>query len=287
MTKNNPSTKKTKTKSGHEKHRERLRSRRRITHREAVKAAARLRTDEHGKRYVIRFSLSERVEHILLMISFTVLGMTGLMQRYAGTAVGDFLLSMIGGIEITRQLHHIFALMFFLEAIYHFGAFIYGLFVYKRWGKIWPTFDDFRHFWEMMLLNLGISKKHPNFGRFTFEEKIEYWALIWGVLVMGITGVMQWFPVFTTQWLPGSTIPVARALHSLEAVLAVLAILIWHLYHTLIKTVNKSIFTGVMTEEEMLKEHPTELKYLKQAAAALDRQKQQNQTEEEKNKDVE
>jgi formate dehydrogenase gamma subunit len=269
MSKNKPVIKTAKAKPVQKKRRVR-----RITHRDALEAAARLRRDARGKRYVIRFSLAERIEHIVLMISFTMLGITGLLQRYAGTAVGSLLLEITGGIEINRQLHHIFALIFFLETVYHFGVFLYRLFVYKRWGKIWPNYEDFLHFGQMMLLNLGLSKKHPQFGRFTFEEKVEYWALIWGVLLMGVTGVMQWFPAFITRWLPGSTIPVARALHSWEAVLAVLAILTWHLYHTVVKTVNKSIFTGIMTEAEMLEEHPAELKYLEQAAAALNRKTQ-------------
>lgn len=272
MTKNKPSLKNTKTKSSSPKRDAGKRTSRRISRRDAIEAAARLKMDVDGNRYVIRFSLSERIEHILLIISFTMLGLTGLLQRYASTAIGSFLLTVMGGIEIARQLHHIFAVLFFLETVYHFSIFFYGLFVYKRWGNLWPKMEDFHHFGQMIRLNLGLSKEHPYFDRYTFEEKMEYWALIWGVLVMGITGVMQWFPVFVTRWLPGSSIPIARAFHSWEAVLAVLAILTWHMYHTVVKTMNKSIFNGIMTEEEMLAEHPAELKYLEQAAAALKKQ---------------
>ncbi|NOY98288.1 MAG: hypothetical protein GXP40_03650 [Chloroflexi bacterium] len=272
MTKNKPSSTKTKVKPSPKTRTPHKRVLRRISHREAVEAAARLRTDAQANRYVIRFSRAQRIEHLLLMLSFTMLALTGLPQRYANTAIGSLLLELLGGIETARQIHHIFAAMFFLETVYHVGSFLYGLLFFKRWGSMWPTWDDFRHFVQMMRLNLGISKEHPYFGRYTFEEKLEYWALVWGVLVMGITGVMQWFPVLITRWLPGSAIPVARAFHSWEALLAVLAILIWHMYHTLIKTVNKSIFTGIMTEKEMLEEHPAELKYLERAAAALERQ---------------
>ena len=244
-----------------------------VSHREAAEAAARIKTDAQGNRYVVRFSVAERIEHALLIISFTMLGLTGLLQRYADTALGELLLKAMGGIDVARQLHHIFAVMFFLEAVYHVGIFLYNLIVYRRIGSLWPNFEDIRHFGQVMRLNLGLSKEHPDFGRFNFEEKVEYWALIWGTVVMGLTGVMQWFPAFVTRWLPGSSIPVARVLHSLEAVLAVLAILIWHMYHTVVKTVNKSIFTGIMTEEEMLEEHPAELKYLERATAALQKYK--------------
>lgn len=263
----------------------RKRSQRIISNREAIEAAARLKTDFQGNRYVIRFTVAERLEHVLLIISFTLLGLTGLLQRYADTRSGELLLKFMGGIDIARQIHHIFAAVFFLEAVYHVGIFLYNLVVYRRIGSLWPEFEDIRHFMQVMRLNLGLSKEHPNFGRFNFEEKVEYWALIWGTVVMGITGVMQWFPAFVTRWLPGSSIPVARALHSLEAVLAVLAILIWHLYHTVIKTVNKSIFTGTMTEKEMLEEHPAELRYLEQASAALWKQKEKPETTNKKTED--
>jgi hypothetical protein len=87
---------------------------------------------------------------------------------------------------------------------------------------------------------------------------------------MGMTGLMQWFPVAATYYLPGGTIPVARAFHKWEAILAVLAILTWHMYHTVIKKLNTSIFTGVMTIEDMEEEHPQELAYLEAASAAVD-----------------
>ncbi len=248
------------------------RTMRRISRQEAIEAASRLRTDAQGRRYVIRFNLSQRVEHLLLLISFTMLALTGLPQRYANTALGGLFLSLLGGIETARQVHHIFAAVFFLLTVYHVGVFLYGVIFYGRWGSMWPTRDDFRHFVQMMRLNLGLSDEHPRFGRYTFEEKVEYWALVWGTLVMGITGVMQWFPTLVTRWLPGAAIPIARAFHSWEALLAVLAILTWHMYHTVIKTFNKSIFTGIMSEEEMLEEHPAELAYLEMAAAALRKQ---------------
>jgi hypothetical protein len=122
----------------------------------------------------------------------------------------------------------------------------------------------------MMLLNTGRSKKHPKFDRYTFEEKAEYWALVWGTVAMGVTGIMQWFPVLTTQYLPGWAIPMGRALHRWEAILAVLAIVTWHFYHAVLKKVNTSIFTGHMSIADMEEEHPLELAYLEMAAEYVD-----------------
>ncbi len=104
MTKNNPSVENKKTKSSQMKRGAGKRAKRRISRRDAIDAAARLKTDAQGNRYVIRFSLAERIEHILLIISFTMLGITGLLQRYASGAIGSLLLRAMGGIEIARQL---------------------------------------------------------------------------------------------------------------------------------------------------------------------------------------
>ncbi len=242
---------------------------RRVTRRQLVEAASRLRVDVNGNPYVVRFSPSQRIEHLLLIISFTMLALTGLPQRYADTGVGMLLLRLFGGIETARQVHHTFALLFALEAAYHLGVFAYDVIIKRQWSDMMPRRSDLEHFTQMIRYNLGKADKRPYFGRYTFEEKAEYWALVWGTAVMGITGVMQWFPTIVTRWLPGSAIPVARAFHSWEAVLAVAAILVWHTYHVVIKTRNKSIFTGIMSIEEMEEEHPAELEYIRWAAAVL------------------
>ena len=100
-------------------------------------------------------------------------------------------------------------------------------------------------------------------GRYTFEEKMEYWAFVWGAAVMGATGFMMWNPITATKFLPGEFVPAAKAAHGGEAVLAVLAIIIWHMYGVHIKRLNKAMFTGMQTEEEMLHEHPLELTDIK------------------------
>jgi hypothetical protein len=96
-----------------------------------------------------------------------------------------------------------------------------------------------------------LEKEAPKQGFYTFEEKFEYWALIWGTILMGVTGFMLWNPVFVAKYLPGSWIPVAKAAHGNEALLAVLAVLLWHMYHVFIKHFNKSMYTGYMSREEM------------------------------------
>ena len=107
--------------------------------------------------------------------------------------------------------------------------------------------------------NLGFTKTKPRMGRYTFAEKAEYWALIWGGIVMGITGFMLWNPIVTTKYLPGVFIPAAKAAHGGEAVLAVLAILVWHFYHVHFKRWNSSMINGKMPRHAMEDEHGIEL----------------------------
>jgi len=96
---------------------------------------------------------------------------------------------------------------------------------------------------------------------------MEYWAFVWGTIIMGLTGFMMWNPLSATKILPGEVIPAAKAAHGGEALLAVLAIIIWHMYGVHIKRFNKAMFTGKMSEAEMLHEHPLELADIKAGIA--------------------
>jgi cytochrome b subunit of formate dehydrogenase len=130
-----------------------------------------------------------------------------------------------------------------------------------------PSLQDIKDGWQALLHNLGFAKSFPQMGRYTFEEKMEYWAFVWGAVVMGATGFMMWNPITATQYLPGEFVPAAKAAHGGEAVLAVLAIIIWHMYGVHIKRFNKAMFDGKMTEEDMLHEHPLELADIKAGIA--------------------
>lgn len=240
-----------------------------IYYREALEAARRLVHTSSGDQYVVRFFLGQRIEHLILIISFTTLAITGLAQTYYDTILGNLTLTVFGGIDSSRQIHHVAAFIFGIQSIYHLGNFLEDLFVRRYITRMLPAWNDITDLMQMLKFNVGLAKKQPLFDRYNFEEKAEYWALVWGTLVMGITGLMQLFPRLVTEIFPGWVIPVGRTLHRWEAILAVLAILTWHVYHTMIKTRNFSIFTGKMTIEQMEEEHPLELMYLEEASRAL------------------
>jgi len=238
-----------------------------ITRSEATEAANRLRVSPDGDRYVIRFFLTQRVEYLILLVSFTILGITGLSQTFYDTMIGDQILNFFGGIDSIRQVHRAFAILLGILSINHVLMFLFNPVSYRQISKFWPNWSDLEHFFQAIKLNLGLSEQRPRFDRYTFEEKIDYWALALGTVILGVTGLIQWFPMLATEFLPGWAIPTARALHKWQAILTVLVIMTWHFYHVFLKTFNTSIFTGVMTIKKMKEEHPAELLYLERAAA--------------------
>ncbi len=207
----------------------------------------------------LRFNVSDRLEHWGQMLSFTILGLTGLVQKFSSSPLAVDVIAALGGIENVRVVHRVAASIMMLGAIYHLGAVGYKLYVKRARPSMLPTLRDVRVAWETLLYNLGRKDSRPLEGHYTFGEKFEYWAFVWGAVIMGLTGFMLWNPISTTRFLPGVVIPAAKAAHSAEALLAVLAIVIWHFYHVHIKHLNKSMFSGYLSEEEMREEHPLEL----------------------------
>ena len=214
-------------------------------------------------RKYLRFSISDRIEHWIQMVSFTILGLTGLIQKFSNVKISQTIVSLLGGVESVRIIHRGATIALMVGVIYHLGTTGYKFFVKRTRLSMLPTINDVKAAWESFLFNLGIKGNKPQQGRFTFDEKFEYWAFIWGTVIMGFTGFMLWNPIATTRFLPGDFIPAAKAAHGGEAILAVLAIIVWHFYNVHIKHLNKSMFTGYISEEEMLEEHPKEMADIK------------------------
>lgn len=227
--------------------------------RAALELASRVKVQTDGSLMFVRFTPVEIVEHWVLLFSFLTLGLTGILQRYSAiNVVGWSINSLFGGVDSLRAIHHFAAVVFIVVAIYHAGRIVYMWFVKHQIGAMIPDMKDGFNLLDMFRHNLGLIKRRPRFDRFTVEEKLEYWALIWGTAVMILTGLMQWFPTITTRFLPGQAIPIARLAHSMEAVLALLSIAMWHMYHTTFKEHNRSIFSGLMSEHDMRENHPLE-----------------------------
>jgi cytochrome b subunit of formate dehydrogenase len=211
-----------------------------------------------------RFSVSQRIEHVVSMVSFTVLAVTGLPQKFPAAPLSEGTIALFRGIEGTRVIHRWAAVILVAASIYHVVAVLYRRIVKGKALSLVPGWKDATDVWDTIRYDLGLTRVRPQYPRYSFGEKAEYWAFVWGTLVMAVTGFILWNPISTARLLPGQVIPAAKAAHGGEALLAVLAIILWHFYHVHVKTLNKSMFTGRLTAHQMAEEHGAELAALEQ-----------------------
>jgi cytochrome b subunit of formate dehydrogenase len=214
--------------------------------------------DSKPKTYT-RFDKVQSIQHIVFLISFSVLGITGLPQKYMLSPISMGFFNLFGGIENVRLIHHTSAIVMMIVSLFHVLELLYRVFVLRTPISMIPWINDLKHVYDDVLYYIGRRKHKAYYGRYSYAEKAEYLAVLWGTVVMGLTGFMMWNPISTLRFLPGEAVPAAKAAHGGEAVLAVLAIILWHFYHVHIKHFNKSIFTGKLSREEMKHEHPAEL----------------------------
>jgi cytochrome b subunit of formate dehydrogenase len=212
--------------------------------------------------YFIRFAFSQRVEHLVLMFSFIVLAITGLAQRFYTVGWAEWIILNLGGIDYTRFVHRAFGLLFTLSAVYHLGYLSYSIFRRHSKPSMLPSLNDFRDIIALLKRSFGFTNQLPQFGRFDYRQKFEYWGIIFGSSIMIITGFILAYPVVVTNILPGQLVAAAGEAHGNEAMLAVMTIIIWHLYDVIFKPgifpADTSIFTGKISRKRMLEEHPLE-----------------------------
>ena len=225
-----------------------------------------------GHRLYLRMSLGERVQHGLLLVSFSTLVFTGFALKFpdAWWVVPIRSISPMM-FDIRGIAHRVAGLLMIVASLYH----VYYVFFTPR-GKqllrdMLPEWNDLTGVVGVMKYNLGISSAKPQFGRFSYVEKAEYWALIWGTIVMAVTGFILWFDNTFIGLLTKVGWDVARTIHYYEAWLATLAIIVWHFYFVIFNPetypLNLAFWKGTLTEEEMREEHPLELEQIKHREA--------------------
>ena len=145
--------------------REELSSRRNRAERRAGSEGGKAMSEQ--KRF-LRFGIARRIEHLVLILSFTTLAVTGLVQKYAMVGVSDFIIKLLGGIETTRVIHHTAAAIFMVEAVYHLIVLGYKLYIQRAQASMMPGFKDVRDVIQAVAFNLGLTKDPPKMGRYNF-----------------------------------------------------------------------------------------------------------------------
>ena len=177
--------------------------------------------------WVVRMTPSQRWQHLILLTSFFVLVVTGFALKYPDS----WFAGLLGLGERWRSIiHRIAGVLLIADGIYHVLYVAFTADGRRLICDLFPTLKDATDAWGTMLYYLGFRKEKPKFGRFNYAEKAEYWALVWGTALMAVTGIMLWAKVSVGNMLARWWLDAATAVHFYEAILATLAILVWHFY---------------------------------------------------------
>jgi formate dehydrogenase gamma subunit len=220
------------------------------------------------KRSIVRLSANQRGQHWLLLTSFIVLVLSGFALQYPDS----WLAWLLGSSEFLRRIiHRVAAVVMLVVGTYH----VLYLALSKE-GRLWvkdmlPRLKDVKDLIGNFSYYLGVTRRKPKIARFGYAEKAEYWAVVWGTIIMGLTGLMIWFKIGVFGFLPRWWVDIALAVHFYEAVLATLAIIVWHFYQVIfdpdVYPINFAFIDGRVSEELYKEEHELAYEQMKQQAA--------------------
>lgn len=221
-----------------------------------------------------RFDAFSRFLHFLVIISFLSLALTGMVIKFSSVVAFQEVSKFLGGYVVTGFIHRIAALITFLYFFLHIGYLIkkrfqeYKSFMHMLKGdhSLLPQMQDLRDFAATIKWFVGKGPR-PSYGRWTYWEKFDYFAVFWGVAVIGLSGLILWFPeFFTSLGIPGSVINIATIIHSDEALLAAGFIFTYHFYNTHFRPdkfpMDPVIFTGCIPVDEFKYDRPREFEEL-------------------------
>jgi formate dehydrogenase gamma subunit len=207
-------------------------------------------------RTVERMNPRQRVQHWLMLSSFILLAISGFALKYPDSPMAW----LLGNEAIRRVSHRVAAIVMVAVSLWHFVYLLSTKEGRRLFLDFLPTMQDARNVKENLFFYLGWSKQEPKFGRFTYGEKAEYLALVWGTFLMTVTGFLMWFKVQAGAWFTGASVDIATAVHFYEAILAVLAIIVWHFYQVMfdpdVYPLDWTFWDGKVSLERAQHHHP-------------------------------
>jgi len=229
--------------------------------------------EERGKHgpYIRRFNAMNISMHIVIITTFLLLALTGLPLKFHSAPWAQTLIGLLGGLDFARVIHRLAAIGTFGYMAFHVGNVFIRWLVRKEKGMFWgpnsmtPQPQDVRAFLGNIRYFLYMGER-PVGDRWTYWEKFDYLAVFWGVMIIGLSGLMLWFPTFFTSFLPGWVLNAAHVIHADEALLATGFIFIFHFFHTHLRPesfpMDLVVFTGKMPLHKFKAERPLEYQRL-------------------------
>jgi formate dehydrogenase gamma subunit len=210
----------------------------------------------------VRMTPAERIQHVILFTSFFTLVLTGLPLVFPNAPLIHKLFFFPQSFWLRGIIHRVAGVTLIGVGVFHVGYVIMSPQGNRSFHKIIPTPQDAKDALNLFLSNLGLRDERPKFGKYNFIEKFEYWALIWGTFIMALTGLMLWFQEAAVALFPLWVLDIIRIVHGFEAILAFLAIIIWHMYNVHLNPevfpMSKIWINGKISKEELLEHHPLE-----------------------------
>jgi len=226
--------------------------------------------DKSGQ-YIRRFTKSNSRMHVVIIITFLLLAMTGLPLKFHAAPWAQTLMNLLGGIDSARLIHRIAAIGTFGYMGVHVGQIFYRWAINKEKGLFWgpnsmvPQPKDLKDFWANIRYFLYVGER-PAGDRWTYFEKFDYLAVFWGVMIIGLSGLVLWLPGLFTSFLPGWTLNAAYVVHSDEALLATGFIFVFHFFHTHLRPesfpMDPVVFLGKMPLQQFIAERSLEYQRL-------------------------
>lgn len=210
--------------------------------------------------FIQRMERRDLFQHVLLIVSFGGLAVTGFALRSQDSWWAQTLTGLGLTEEMRRLVHRIFAMLLVFGSTVHVAEILFTGRGRQFFRDMFPKPSDVKDAIANLLHHARAEGgPAPEFDRFDYTQKAEYWALLWGTIVMGITGFVLWFPALATLWLPAWMVRVAETIHYYEAILAVSAIIIWHLFFTVVRPgtypMSWTWITGRMPKHEWETHH--------------------------------
>ncbi len=216
---------------------------------------------------ILRFSRTWRVQHLLLMISVFLLIISGFSLKYSHTAIGKILIFLEGGFEARGALHRISAFLLIFTTIYHLIYIIFTKEGRKEFKALIPRKKDFDDFIKSILYDIGKVDKRPEFDRYSYKEKLQYWTISLFVLIMVISGAILMFHNYLFAVFPKWIIDLSLSFHSWIATLVIIFLILWHFYIVHLSPENfpwnSSFWDGYVDEKWLKENHYLEYKRIK------------------------
>ncbi len=211
------------------------------------------------KNEFFRLDIHQRIQHVLLIVSVTLLILTGIGLRFSDSFFGHVLVFLEGGFRTRGIIHRFSAVLLLVTIIYHFVYILFSKRGHSEFMEILLSWSDFKDYFNAIFYDLGFRKERPKLGWYSYREKFQYWAFAIFFFLMGFSGTILWFHRVFFSILPKWVFDIAIEVHGWTGTLVLIFLVFWHLYIVHFAPgkfpMSKSWLTGKISLKELKEDH--------------------------------